>query len=75
MQPHYVPNYYFNQIRRDTPPDLFQVKERRVNAAQMFDEKDRAQQRALLYQQQEREMRLRQRQIERMHAQQMNEYG
>ena len=31
MQPHYVPNYYFNQIRRDTPPDLFQVKERRVN--------------------------------------------
>lgn len=41
----------------------------------MFDEKDRAQQRALLYQQQEREMRLRQRQIERMHTQQMNEYG
>lgn len=41
----------------------------------MFDEKDRAQQRALLYQQQEREMRLRQCQIERMHSQQMNEYG
>lgn len=65
----YVPNRYFNAMRREAPSDLFQVEERARREVEMFGEGERQ------YQQQMRAQYLQERERMMRAQYQMGDYG
>ena len=65
----YVPNRYFNAMRREAPSDLFQVEERARREVEMFGEDERQ------YQQQMRAQYLQERERMMRAQYQMGDYG